>query len=59
MSQRLGTIAFANECAPKGVRVNAILPGVTDTKLALYPDSDASSYTIGVCLNVDGGFLAG
>lgn len=28
------TKAFANECADSGVRVNALLPGVTDTKLA-------------------------
>lgn len=28
------TKAFARECAPKGVRVNALLPGLTRTKLA-------------------------
>lgn len=28
------TKAFAHECAPMGVRVNALLPGITDTKFA-------------------------
>ncbi|RJG06818.1 SDR family oxidoreductase [Noviherbaspirillum cavernae] len=28
------TQAFAKECAPSGVRVNALLPGATDTKFA-------------------------
>lgn len=28
------TQAFAKECAPLGVRVNALLPGITDTKFA-------------------------
>lgn len=28
------THAFAKECAPSGVRVNALLPGLTDTKFA-------------------------
>jgi NAD(P)-dependent dehydrogenase (short-subunit alcohol dehydrogenase family) len=28
------TEAFAKECAPLGVRVNAIAPGATDTKFA-------------------------
>jgi NAD(P)-dependent dehydrogenase (short-subunit alcohol dehydrogenase family) len=82
------TKAFARECAPHDIRVNALLPGLTRTKLAgallegknrkaweaniplgrpaepaemagavLYLVSDAASYTTGVALNVDGGFL--
>ena len=85
------TKAFAKECAPLNIRVNAILPGATDTKFAstlvknpeilqqamshvpmkrvaepdemagtvLYLVSNASSYTTGTALNVDGGFLIG
>lgn len=85
------TKAFAKECGPKGVRVNALLPGITDTKFAatlvkndailpkmlehvpmnrvaqpdemagavLYLVSPCASYTTGVCLNVDGGYLLG
>ena len=83
------TKSFAKECAQMGIRVNALLPGATDTKFAatlvknpailekalehipmnriaepdemagtvLYLASDASSYTNGSCINVDGGYL--
>lgn len=82
------TKAFAKECAQHGIRVNAILPGFTNTKFAsalftnkdiydaavqeipmkrhaepaemagtvLYLVSDASSYTNGECIVVDGGY---
>ncbi|MDO6557584.1 SDR family oxidoreductase [Paraglaciecola chathamensis] len=84
------TKAFAKECGPLNIRVNALLPGLTETKFAsaltsndkilktalmtiplgrvaqpdemagtvLYLVSDASTYTTGTTITVDGGYLA-
>ena len=82
------TRSFARECGPMGIRVNALLPGLTETRFAgallepdvfagwkakipmgrvaqpneiagavLYLVSPFASYTTGVALPVDGGFL--
>lgn len=83
------TRVFAAECAEMGVRVNAVLPGITETRFTtalvedeallghylehvpmkrvaqpreiagavLYLVSPASSYTTGICVPVDGGYL--
>ncbi len=84
------TKSFAKECGSLNIRVNALLPGLTDTKFAsalttneqilkhalkviplgrvadpdemagtvLYLVSDASTYTTGTTVVVDGGMLA-
>jgi len=83
------TKAYAQELADKNIRVNALLPGLTETKFSqalfqskeiydfavgripmkrhaepiemagavLYLVSDAASFTTGVCIPCDGGYL--
>jgi NAD(P)-dependent dehydrogenase (short-subunit alcohol dehydrogenase family) len=43
------TRAFAKECGPEGIRVNALLPGLTKTKFAgaLFADKDVSQELVG------------
>lgn len=43
------TRAFAKECGPLGIRVNALLPGLTKTKFAgaLFADKDVSQELVG------------
>lgn len=84
------TQAYAKELAPHKIRVNALLPGFTETKFssalmqqkeiynhviaqipmgrhatpdemvgaALYLASSAASFTTGICITCDGGYLA-
>jgi NAD(P)-dependent dehydrogenase (short-subunit alcohol dehydrogenase family) len=53
--------ALALDWAPDGIRVNAVCPGLVDTRMlrsVLWLASTASSFVTGVALAVDGGFTA-